>query len=170
MIPVLGRFPGEEIGYPLQYSWASLLAQLVKTLPPLWESWVRSLGWDNPLEEDMATHSSILAWRIPMDRGAWWATVHRVAESDMTDLAQHSKNPIKGQGVEQVPKSVNPASNTPDPWHSTNRWKVCLKVLHRAAWGHTNLSQVTNLFSHCCNFWLTPHSRTGKNLKFLAQS
>ena len=146
------------------------MAQTVKNLPAMQETWVRSLGWDNPLEEDMATHSSILAWRIPMDRGAWWATVHRVAESDMTDLAQHSKNPIKGQGVEQVPKSVNPASNTPDPWHSTNRWKVCLKVLHRAAWGHTNLSQVTNLFSHCCNFWLTPHSRTGKNLKFLAQS
>ena len=64
LIPVLGRFPGEEIGYPLQYSWASLLAQLVKTLPPLWESWVRSLGWDNPLEKGKATLSSILAWRI----------------------------------------------------------------------------------------------------------
>ena len=44
------------------------------------ETWVQSLGWDDPLEEDMATHSSILAWRI-MDRGAWWATLHRVAGS-----------------------------------------------------------------------------------------
>ena len=45
------------------------------------ETWIRSLGWEDPLEEGMATHSSILAWRIPMDRGAWWATVHRVANS-----------------------------------------------------------------------------------------
>ena len=42
----------------------------------MWETWVQSLSWEDPLEEDMATYSSILAWRIPMDRGAWWATVH----------------------------------------------------------------------------------------------
>ena len=64
-IPELGRSPGEGIGYPLQYSWASLVAQLVKNLPAMWETWVRSLGWENPLEHGMATHSSILAWRIP---------------------------------------------------------------------------------------------------------
>ena len=58
-------------------SWASLVTQTVKDLPALWETWVRSLGWEDPLEEDMATHSSILAWRIPKDRGAWQATVHR---------------------------------------------------------------------------------------------
>ena len=58
---------------------------LVKDLPTMQETWVRSLGWEDPMEEGMATHSSILAWRIPMDRGAWWATVHRVAESDMTE-------------------------------------------------------------------------------------
>ena len=52
------------------------MAQLVKSLPAVWETWVRSLGWEDPLEEGMETHSSILAWRIPMDRGAWWATVH----------------------------------------------------------------------------------------------
>ena len=45
------------------------------------ETWVQSLGWEDPLEEGMATRSSILAWRIPMDRGAWWATVHGVAKS-----------------------------------------------------------------------------------------
>ena len=54
---------------------------MVKNPPAMWEPWVLSLGWDNPLEEGMATHSSILAWRIPMDRGAWQATVHGVAES-----------------------------------------------------------------------------------------
>ena len=61
-----------------------LLAQSVKNPPALRETWVRSLGWDDPLEEGMATHSNILAWRIPVDRGAWWAAVHGVAESDTT--------------------------------------------------------------------------------------
>ena len=81
MIPGLGRSPGEGMGYLLQYSWASLVAQTVKNLHALQETWLQSLGWEDPLEEGMATHSSILAWRIPMDRGAWWATVHVVAES-----------------------------------------------------------------------------------------
>ena len=49
------------------------------------ETWVRSLGGEDSLEEGMATHSSILAWRIPMERGAWWATVHRAAESNTTE-------------------------------------------------------------------------------------
>ena len=57
------------------------MVQIVKNLPAVWETWVRSLGWEDPLEEVMATHSSILAWTIPMDRRAWWATVHEVAES-----------------------------------------------------------------------------------------
>ena len=52
-----------------------------KELPAVRETWVQSLGWEDPLEEGMATHSSILAWRIPMDRGAWWAIVHRVIKS-----------------------------------------------------------------------------------------
>ena len=60
-IPALGRYPGEGIGYPLQYSWASLVAQLVKNLPAMRETWVWSLGREDPLEEDMATHPSILA-------------------------------------------------------------------------------------------------------------
>ena len=64
-IPGSGRSPGEGIGYPLQYSWASLVAQMVKNPPAMWETWVGSLGWEDPLEEGMATHSSILAWRIP---------------------------------------------------------------------------------------------------------
>ena len=69
------------MGYPLQYSWASLVAHMVKNLPAMRETWVRSLGWEDPLEEGMATHSIILAWRIPMDRGAWRATVHRVTKN-----------------------------------------------------------------------------------------
>jgi len=61
----LGRSPGEGIGYPLQYSCASLVAQLVRNSPAMWEIWVQSLGWEDPLEKGMTTHSSILAWRIP---------------------------------------------------------------------------------------------------------
>ena len=52
-------------GYPLQYSLASLVVQLVKNPPAMWETLVQSLGWEDPLEKGMATHSSILAWRIP---------------------------------------------------------------------------------------------------------
>ena len=65
LIPGLGRSAGEGIGYPLQYSWASLVAQLVKTPPAMQETWFRSLGWEDPLETGKAAHSSILAWRIP---------------------------------------------------------------------------------------------------------
>ena len=54
---------------------------MVKNLPAMWETWVRLLGWEDLLEENVATHSSILAWRIPMDRGAWWAIVPRVTRS-----------------------------------------------------------------------------------------
>ena len=61
--------------------WASLVAHTVKNLPAMWETWVRSLGWEDPLEEGMTTHSTILAWRIPMDRGTWWATVRGVSRS-----------------------------------------------------------------------------------------
>ena len=64
MIPGLGKTAGEGIGYPLEYSWASLVAQLVKNIPAVQETWVRFLGWEDPLEKGKATHSSILAWRI----------------------------------------------------------------------------------------------------------
>ena len=71
--------------------WASLVAQMVKNLPAMRETWVYSLGWEDPLEEGMATHSSILAWRIPMDKGAWWATIHGVSKS-LTRLSTHKKS------------------------------------------------------------------------------
>ena len=61
LIPGLGKCPGEGIGYPLQYSWASLVAQLVKNPPAMRETWVRSLGGEDPLEKRMATHSGSLA-------------------------------------------------------------------------------------------------------------
>ena len=82
-IPGLGRSPGEGTGYPPQYSWASLVAQLVKNLPAMRETWVQSLGWEDLLEKEMATHSSILAWRI---------TVHGVAKSrtQLSDFHFHS--------------------------------------------------------------------------------
>ena len=61
----LGRSSREGRGYPFQYSWASLMVQMIKNPAPMQETWVPSLGWEDPLEEVMATHSSILAWRIP---------------------------------------------------------------------------------------------------------
>ena len=76
-IPGLGRSAGEGIGYPLQYSWASLVAQWVKNPPAMWATWVRSLGWEDPLEKGKATCSSILAWRI-----TWTVCiVHGIAKS-----------------------------------------------------------------------------------------
>jgi len=57
------------------------VAQTVENLPKMRETWVQSLGWEDPLEEGIATHSSIIDWRIPIDRGAWQATVLEVAKS-----------------------------------------------------------------------------------------
>ena len=57
------------------------MAQTVKNLPAMLETWLQSPGWEDPLEAGMPNYSNILAWRIPVDRGAWWATVHEVAKS-----------------------------------------------------------------------------------------
>ena len=64
-IPGSGRSAGEGMGSPLQYSWAYLVSQLVKNLPAMQETWVQSLGWEDPLEKGTSVYSSILAWRIP---------------------------------------------------------------------------------------------------------
>ena len=89
-IPGSGRSPGEGNGYPLQYSWAYLVAQMVKHPPAMQETWVWSPDWEDPLEEGMGTYSSILAWRIPMDRGAWCAAGHGITKSrtQLSDSAQ----------------------------------------------------------------------------------
>ena len=79
--------PEKGISYPLQYSWASLVAQTVKNLPTMQETWVRSLGWEDPLEKSMAPHSSIFVWTIPMDRGDWQAAVHRVSKESRLSTA-----------------------------------------------------------------------------------
>ena len=79
-IPRLQRSTGEGIGYPLQYSWASLVVQLVKNPPSMRKTWVWSLGWEDPLENGKTTHFSILAWRIPWTVRSWG---HK--ESDMTE-------------------------------------------------------------------------------------
>ena len=101
LIPGLGRSHGEGNSYPLQYSGLENSGLGRKELDTterlsLWgfpggsdgkesacnmEDLGLIPGWEDPLEEGMATHSSILAWRIPKDRGAWWATVHGVTKN-----------------------------------------------------------------------------------------
>ena len=72
------------------------MAQTAKNLPAMPETWFPLLGWEDPLEEGMATHCSILAWKIPMDRGAWWATVHGVAETRLSECLVGMNVGIKG--------------------------------------------------------------------------
>ena len=80
--------------HPFSYSWASLVVQMVKNLPAMQETWVLSSEREDPPQEGTATHSNILTWRIPMDRGVWWATLHGVAkcQTQLSDSAQHRSN------------------------------------------------------------------------------
>ena len=87
---------------PLQYSWDSLVAQTIKNPPVMKETWVQSLGWEDPLEEGMATHSSILAWRISMDRETWRAIVHGVTKS-WTWLSNWKTTIPKSQSISPPP-------------------------------------------------------------------
>ena len=75
---------GGDIYQEVESLRTSLVAQMVKRLPTMQETWVRSLGWEDPLEKQMATHSSILAWEIPMDRGAWWPIVDGIIKEFYT--------------------------------------------------------------------------------------
>ena len=85
-IPGSGSSPGEGIGYPLQYSWASLVAQVVKNLPAMRETWVQSLGWEDSPEEGMTTHSSVLAWRIPWTEEPGGCHLQGRTELDKTEV------------------------------------------------------------------------------------
>ena len=76
---------------------ASLVAQTVKNLRAMWETWVRSLGGEDPLEEGMATHCSTVAWRIPVDKGTWRATVHGVAKGGHGRETRHSTQHIQSR-------------------------------------------------------------------------
>ena len=98
MIPGSGRSAGEEIGYPLQFSQASLVAQLVKNLPAMQETWVQSLGWEDPLEKGKVTHSRILTWRIPWTVSSWGCK-----ESDTTEQLSLSPPSINSRQLPARP-------------------------------------------------------------------
>ena len=120
--PGRGRSTGEEgIGYPLQYSWASLVAQLVKNPPAMRETWVRSLGWEamwetwvqflsweDPLEKGKATHSSILAWRIPWTVYPWGRkesdTTERLSLSAAEKIKEGKQSRRRRVGRERAPR------------------------------------------------------------------
>ena len=84
------KYFSESLQNETPHNRASLVPQMEKTLPPMQKTWIWSLGWENPLDEGMAIHFSILAW-IPMDRGPWWATVHGVTKSQ-TQLSDKAHN------------------------------------------------------------------------------
>ena len=105
----MGGTTGEGIDYSLQYSWASLVAQLVKSLPAIQETWVQSPGWEDPLEKRKATHCNILAWKIP-----WTMQSMGLQRSDTTErLSLHftSYFPWASQVVLVV---KNPSANSRD--------------------------------------------------------
>ena len=93
-IPGSERSPGEGIGYPLQYSWASLVAQVVKNPPAMQETWVQSLGWEDPLEKGIATHSIFLAWRIPRTEEPGRYSPWGCKETDTTEQLHLQQGPI----------------------------------------------------------------------------
>ena len=114
LIPGLGRSFGEGNGNPLQYSWASLVAQMVKNPPAMWETWIQSLGQEDPQEQGMATCFSILTWKKPLNRGAWRAPVHGGhKESDMTEyIHMHAR----GSKIPHVHGMVKKKKKEP-PYH-----------------------------------------------------
>ena len=129
MIPGSGRSTGEGIGYSLQYSWASLVAELVKNLPVMRDTWVQSLGRENPLEKEMATQYSFL--ESPMDRGAWLAMG-----------SQESKSQIQ-------------LATKPSPPLTPVFWPVEFQLLC-SPWGRTELDMTERHFLthyYCCCYY-----------------
>ena len=131
------RSPGEEIGYPHQYSWASLVAQMVKNTTAMQKTWVRSLGWEDPVEEGMTTHSNILAWRVPIDRGAWQAAVPEVTKSRtrLSDQAQH---------IIRITQQ-RPAASLPSSWHHFCVSWPCRSPSCGHSWAQSNAHIVREL-------------------------
>jgi len=116
-IPGSGRSTGEGIGYPLQYSWASLVAQLVKNPPAMRETWVWSLGWEDPLEKGKATHTSILAWRIPWTLQSMGS--QRVRQDWMTfTFTFFQYELVSPEGTQEGKNTCHQTAATPhvEPW------------------------------------------------------
>ena len=99
-IPGSERCPGEGMGYLLQCSWTSLVDQTVKNLPAMWQTWIGSLGWEDPLEEGMATHSSILAWEIPgtEEPGGLQSMVAELVTTEHSTGDPEQGSPVPGPG------------------------------------------------------------------------
>ena len=98
MIPGLRRSTGEEIGYPLQYSWASLVVQLIKNLPAMWETWVRSLGWEDTLEKGTLYSLQYSGLENSMD-----CIVYGVAKSRTRQRDFHFQASLIAQLVKNLP-------------------------------------------------------------------
>ena len=111
LIPGSGRSTGEEIGYPLQYSWAFLVAQLVKNPPAVQKTWVLSLGWEDPLDKGIIIHSSILAWRIPWTVCRWGCK-----ELDMTEWLSLTHSFLWLSSKNFIPLEIHSLVYSPTYW------------------------------------------------------
>ena len=147
------------MGYSLQYFGASLVAQLVKNPPAMWEIWVQSLGWEDPLEKGKATHSSILAWRIP------WTTVHEDARSQTRLSYLHfpflysthpaSNTPYTSTGLCLFPLDSNLHPLNMTPIHSTSQWAQTPVFWYPqdAKSSEDQGGETDSFFCHCAALW-----------------
>ena len=137
----LGREERRE-WHPLQHSWASLVAQLVKNQPAMWKTWVWSLGWKDPLKKGRATHSSIMAWRIP------WTTVHGVANS-RTQLSHfHFTSSILAWRI---------------PWTEEPGWLQSMRLQRHGLVTNTHTHTHTHIYTHTHTYTFTHHEPTSRN-------
>ena len=135
--PGLGRSPGEGIGYSFQYSWASLVVQMVKNPPAMQETWVWSLGWEDPLEKGMTTYSSILAWRIP-----WTGEPGRLRSMESQShtrlsyfhfLIRNGLDAFKNSRVFRIETSSSPFY-LPFPMFSPGIWNIWFSKSDQTSW------------------------------------